>query len=328
MAAARCSKPLFSPLFIHGACGLGKTHLLQGICNAVAKRRSRRHVRWRYVTAEQFTNEFVQAISRKRTADFRARYRDLDLLAIDDVHFLAAKKATQAEFLHTFNAIQTSGRQVVMASDAPPNMVGDLNEQLTNRFMAGMLVKIDPPDRRTRVEILRLKARQLHLEVAPDVLAYIGAHIRGSVRELEGALVKLSALSALANGPVTLSLAVEALADHLARTDSAITMGDIEAAVAPYFGVTPADIHSTRRTRAVSVARMITMYLARRHTPMSYPEIARFTGKNHSSVILAVQRMERILAAGDQITWPTPAGKKSMPAAKLIDMLTAQFKSS
>ncbi len=324
MMAAGGSRAPFNPLFIHGACGVGKTHLLQGVCSAVS-RQSGRHVAWRYVTAEQFTNEYIQAVRKKAYAEFRARYRRLDLLAIDDVHFLAAKKATQDEFLHTFDAIETAGKQVVMASDAHPRLVGELNEQLVSRFIAGMVVKIDPPNRATRMEILRRRAARMRLTVPDDVLDYIAAHVRGSVRELEGALVKLTALAALESGPITLDMAMRTLADHLARTDSVITLGDIEAITAVFFGITPADIHSTRRTKTVSLARMVAMFLGRRHTRMSFPEIGRFMGKNHSSVVLAVQRMEKLLSGNGQAKWMTPMGVKSMPAGKIIELLTEQL---
>jgi len=326
VAVASAEKPPFNPLLVHGSCGVGKTHLLQGICDLVSRHRREGHgLLWRYVTGEQFTNEFISALRAKKLEEFRARYRRLDMLAIDDVHFLAAKKATQDEFLHTYNAIESAGKQIVMASDAHPRLVGDLNEQLVSRFLAGMVVKIDTPDLATRMEILRRGARRLKLHVAPEVLEYVAIHARGSVRELEGAIVKLAALAALESGPVTLQMATEALADHLARTDSAITLGDIEAAAAAFFGITPADIHSTRRTRTVSVARMIAMFLARRHTRMSYPEIGKFMGKNHSSAVLAVQRMEKLLAGNEEIEWMTPMGPKRLPASKLIQMLTEQF---
>ncbi|MCY2930334.1 MAG: chromosomal replication initiator protein DnaA [Planctomycetota bacterium] len=328
LAAASPEGPRFTPLFIHGACGVGKTHLLQGICNAVAgRRRGEKPFTWAYLTAEQFTNDFIQAIGQKKTAEFRARYRGLDLLAIDDVHFLAAKKATEEEFLHTFNAIQTAGRQVVLASDAPPNLVGRLNEQLASRFMAGMTVRVDPPDAPTRLAILRRKVETAKLHVTPEVIDYLAAHVRGSVRELEGALIKLTALAALHGETLSLQRAREALADHIARTDSVVTLGDIEAVAASFFGVTPADIHSSRRTRTVSAARMVMMFLARRHTTMSFPEIARYAGKNHSSAVLAVQRMERLLADGSEIAWTGPAGVKSMPAEELVAMLAAEFPS-
>ncbi len=319
-------KVAFNPLFVHGLCGVGKTHLLQGVCMAVSRlHRHGRSISWRYVTAEQFTNEYISAVRSKKYGEFRGRYRGLDLLAIDDVHFLSAKKATQDEFLHTFDSIDTAGKQIVMASDAHPRLVGDLNEQLVSRFVAGMVVKIGAPGQATRLEILRRRARKMKLRLSTGVLEYIAMHIRGSVRELEGALIKLAAMSALHPGPVELQLVTEALADHLARTDSVITLGDIEAVVAAYFGITPADIHSTRRTRTVSVARMIAMFLARRHTRMSFPEIGRFMGKNHSSVVLAVQRMESLLATDGEVKWMTPVGIKSMPARQMVELLREQF---
>jgi len=316
----------FSHLFIHGPCGVGKTHLLQGICNTVAQaKQNGSPFAWRYVTAEQFTNEFITAVRKKRTSQFHDRYRRLQLLAIDDVHFLAAKKATQEEFLHTFNTLASAGNRIALASDAHPRLVGELNEQLVSRFVAGMVVKIAPPDESTRMEILHRRAESMKLRVSDDVLGYIALHIRGSVRELEGALIKLAAVSALSQEPVTLAMVTDALADHLARTGSVLTLGDIEATVAAFFGITPADIHSSRRTRTVSTARMITMFLARRHTPMSYPEIGRFMGKNHSSVVLAVQRMEKLLGAGGELKWMTPMGAKSMRGEKLVQLLSEQI---
>jgi len=315
----------FNPLFIHGTCGVGKTHLLQGICNAVADGPSGGPARWKYTTAEQFTNEFVQAVRKKRVDEFRKAYRHLDVLAIDDVHFLAAKKATQEEFLHTFNTIEAAGRQVVMASDAHPKMLGQLAEQLVSRFMSGMVVRVDAPSRPTRLAILRRFAGRLGLEVPEDVADYVATHTRGSVRELEGALVKLAALAELAREPVSLDLARDALADHLAQTDSAVTLGDIETVVAAFFGITPADLHSTRRTHTVSLARAVAMYLARRHTRMSFPEIGRFMGKNHSSAVLAVQRVERQLDERATWRWMTPAGPRSMPAGGLLELLTEQI---
>ena len=312
----------FNPLFIHGQCGVGKTHLLQGICNAVSRTvRDSQPAAWRYVTGEQFTNEFVRALRGKRFSEFRSRYRGLDLLAIDDVHFLASKKAIQEEFLHTFNAIQAAGKQIVLASDAHPQMVGELSAQLANRFIAGMVVKIDPPDKSTRLEILRRKGAGMSLRLGEDVLEYVARHIRGSARELEGTLFKLAALSSLATAPVSMEMARSALADHLSRTDSALTLGDIEAATSAFFGITPADIHSSRRTRTVSVARMVAMFLVRRKTPMSYPEIGRAMGKNHSSVVLAVKRMEKALAGDADLTWSGVMGKKTMPAKKVAQLL-------
>ena len=326
LAMAGTKAPPFNPLFVHGSCGVGKTHLLQGVCMQVARiHRRGQPLAWKYVTCEQFTNEFIQSLRAKNIAQFRARYRQLDLLAIDDVHFLSGKKATQDEFLHTFNAIETAGRRIVLASDAHPHLVGALNEQLVSRFVSGMVVRVDPPDTDMRLSILVRKARQMKLKVDHEVLEYVANHVHGSVRELEGALTKLAALSALEGAPVGLELTRSALADHLSRTDSAITLGHIEATVSAFFGITPADIHSSRRTRTVSTARMICFFLARRYTQMSYPEIALAMGKNHSSAVLAVQRMQKVLDAEGELKWTGPMGGKSMLASRLLEMLSEQF---
>jgi len=324
-AVAAATKTPFNPLFIHGPCGVGKTHLLHGICNRIRNRSNGQPLQFRYVTGEQFTNEFIQAVRAKSFQQFRDRYRKLDVLAIDDVHFLAAKRATQDEFLHTFNAIESAGKQIILASDTHPHLLSRLNEQLLSRFVAGMVVRIDAPDRNTRIQILRHKALQLDVEVAEDVLAYIASHIRGSVRELEGALVKLTALAALEGQSPSLTLARATLADFLTQTDSALTLADIETVAATYFGVTPADLHSSRRTRTVSLARMTAMHLARTHTTMSFPEIGRAMGKNHSSVVLAVQRMDKLLAAKTELSWATPVGTKTVKATELIRLLANEL---
>ncbi len=327
LAVTGDGKAPFNPLFIHGACGVGKTHLLQGICNAVATNHDNgKKPAWKYITAERFTNEFIQGIRNKSVETFRRTYRRLDLLVIDDVHFLAAKKATQEEFLHTFNAIHGANKQIVMASDAHPRLLGRLTEQLVSRFLSGMVVRIEPPDRATRIRILQKFSTRMKLSAPQDVLDYIALHIHGSVRELEGTLVKLSALAKLTGEPVTLDLARDALADHLVRTDSAITLGGIETVISAFFGITPADIHSSRRTHTVSLARAVAMFLARRHTRMSFPEIAQFMGKNHSSVVLAVQRVEKMLTDDHHCCrWMTPAGPKSIPAKTLLETLTEQL---
>ncbi|MFP4355309.1 MAG: chromosomal replication initiator protein DnaA [Phycisphaerae bacterium] len=327
MAVCTTGRAPFNPLFVHGPCGVGKTHLLHGICSKLAgmSRPDGGPIRWKYVTAEAFTNEFVASLRARKLDEFRARYRNLDLLAIDDVHFLAAKRATQDEFLHTFNAIAGGGNQIVLASDTHPRLVGDLNEQLISRFMAGMVVKIESPDRATRMQILRRWSDRLGLDIDEDVIEYLAGQTRGSVRELEGMLVKLSAVAALDGGHISLQLARQTLSDHLARTDSAVALGDIETIVASYFGVTPADIHSSRRTRTVSLARAVTMYLARKYTHMSFPEIGRAIGKNHSSVVLGAQKVQQALEADEDFSWPSPAGKKNLSARTVIDLLCQQI---
>ena len=316
----------FNPLFIHGGCGLGKTHLLQGICNGV--RQNRPDARFVYVSGEEFTNQFVLSLKTGRLDTFRQRFRSADLLVIDDVHFLASKKATQEEFLHTFNAIDVASKQVVMASDAHPKMIGQLSDSLVNRFVSGMVVKVDPPGHDTRRRILRQRAAEMGKDIPAAVIDYIAENLHANVRELEGALLKVTAYASLSGSAITLAMAREALDDHIARTDPIVHLSDIEAAVTTFFGVTPADVHSSRKTRTISLARSVAMYLARKHTNMSFPEIGRFMGnKNHATVILACRKITGLLDAdAASVTWDTAVGKRHMEAQALLDKLEASIK--
>ncbi|MBN2210139.1 MAG: chromosomal replication initiator protein DnaA [Sedimentisphaerales bacterium] len=311
----------YNPLFIHGGCGLGKTHLLQGICNAVGQIRP--HTQIAYVSGEEFTNQFVLALKVGKLDAFRHRFRQMDLLVIDDIHFLASKKATQEEFLHTFNAIDTAGRQVVMASDAHPKMIGQLSEQLVNRFISGMVVKIEPPDFETRCRILRQRARDMEKDIPDPAIEYIAENLCANVRELEGALLKVVAYASLSRTAISLSMAREALEEHINKTDPIVHLSDIEAAVTTFFGITPADVHSSRKTRTISLARSVAMYLARKHTSMSFPEIGRFMGnKNHATVILACRKIDDLLRnAPKSVVWDTPAGRRDMNIATLLSKL-------
>ncbi|MBN1766668.1 MAG: chromosomal replication initiator protein DnaA [Sedimentisphaerales bacterium] len=315
----------FNPLFIHGGCGLGKTHLLQGICNAVCEVRPQ--TQFLYVSGEEFTNQFILALKTGKLDVFRHRFRHTDLLVVDDVHFLASKKATQEEFLHTFNAIDTASRQVVLASDAPPKMIGQLSDSLVSRFVSGMVVKIEPPVFETRCAILSQKAREMHKDIPDPVIEYIAENIRANVRELEGTLLKLIAYSSLSRAPITLSLAREALEDHISRTDPIVHLSDIEAVVATFFGITPADVHSSRKTRTISLARSFAMYLARKHTTMSFPEIGRFMGnKNHATVILACRKVEELLKNEQQhVSWETTTGRRNMKVDTLLNKLESSI---
>jgi len=328
----------FNPLFIHGGYGLGKTHLLQGICNALAERRPKS--KWEYMSAEDFTNQFVLALKLKKLEIFRRRMRQTDLLAIDDIHFLANKPSTQEEFLHTFNTINLAGKQVVLVSDAHPKMIGQLSEKLISRFVSGMVVKIEPPDFKTRYEICRQflairlkystlyddqstkmsisKARQLN----EGIIRYIAENLRSNVRELEGALLKLIAYSALQNKKITLSMAQAVLADHLERCDPIVHISDIESAVAAYFGITPAGIHSAKKDRIVAQARHFSMYLTRKHTKMSSSEIGRFMGnKNHATVLLACKKIEEMIKKNSDVHWLSSVGNKVIKTKTVIAQL-------
>jgi len=331
-------KSPFNPLFVHGGYGVGKTHLLQGICNAITEKRPQTN--WMYLSAEEFANQFILALKLKKLEDFRRRMRQTDLLAIDDIHFLASKPSTQEEFLHTFNTISLAGKQVILASDAHPKMIGQISEKLVNRFVSGMVVKIDTPDFNTRCEICRQYAESMTAksfgrrshdlepanQISESVIKYIAENLRTNVRELEGALLKLIAFAALQNQQITLATAKAVLAEHLARTDPIVHISDIESAVATYFGITPANIHSSKKDRTVALARHFSMYLTRKHTKMSSSEVGRFMGnKNHATVLLACKKIEDLLKRNAELHWCGPTGNKIAKAKAVFAQLEADI---
>ncbi|MHC4325081.1 MAG: chromosomal replication initiator protein DnaA [Planctomycetota bacterium] len=324
----------FNPLFVHGGYGVGKTHLLQGVCNAVCEKRPRTN--WLYLSAEDFANQFILALKTKKLEAFRQRMRKTDLLAIDDIHFLASKPSTQEEFLHTFNTINLAGKQVVLASDAHPKMIGQLSEKLVNRFVSGMVVKIDIPDLETRCEICRQYTDNIHRRgpqnaytkanankpVPESVIRYIAENMRTNVRELEGALLKLIAFTALKNEKITISMAKAVLTEHLERCDPIVHVSDIESAVATFFGITPTSMHSSKKNRTVALARHFSMYLTRKHTNMSSSEIGRVMGnKNHATVLLACKKIDSLLQKNGELNWNGPAGNKISNARAVLARL-------
>jgi chromosomal replication initiator protein len=319
-AVIKEDKSPFNPLFIHGGYGVGKTHLLQGICNAVCKNRPQ--TGWLYLSAEDFANQFILALKTKKLEAFRRRMRQTDLLAIDDIHFLASKLSTQEEFLHTFNTIDLAGKQIILASDAHPKMIGQLSEKLVNRFVSGMVVKIESPDLATRCQICKQYATAMRKHIPESVIRYIAENLRTNVRELEGALLKLIAFASLQNQKISLHMAKGVLAEHLARTDPIVHISDIESAVAAFFGTTPANIHSPRKDQTVALARHFGMYLARKHTKMSSSEIGRFMGnKNHATVLLACKKIEGIIRQNTELHWQSPTGNKISKARTVLSHL-------
>ncbi|MGN6366780.1 MAG: chromosomal replication initiator protein DnaA [Phycisphaerae bacterium] len=313
----------FNPLFIHGHCGLGKTHLLQGICQRFAKLHPGK--KWLYMTAEQFTNEFLEAIKTHKTDVFRRRIRSADLLVIDDVHFLGNKKATQEEFLHTFNQIDGSGKQIVLASDCPPKQIHALSDQLSSRFISGMVLRVDAPDLPTRLEILRRRVMRNGWNVSDAVLMHLAQSSTSSVRELEGLLLQVIAGIKLINGGhgAEANTVLTSIKDRTAMRGP-VPADRIVAVVSEHFSITAAALLSSSREKVVSTARALAMYLARQHTGMSYPEIGRAIGnKNHSTVIAACQRVEGLLSAGDLLCWNTPEGAKHQAVADIVHDLEA-----
>ena len=314
----------FNPLFYHGGYGVGKTHLLQGICNAVVQSRPR--ARWLYVSAEDFANQYVLALKTRRLDTFRSRFRSLDVLAIDDIHFLSNKNAMQEEFLHTFNSIDLAGKQIILASDAHPKEINALCEKLVNRFVSGMVVRIDPPDFETRYRIVMQRAKELNKPVSADVAEYVAQAICSNVRELEGALIKLIAFASVSGGQITPAAAAEVLADHIVRRDPVVHTSDITSTVAEFFGVRPVDIHSAKKERTISLARSMAMYLTRRFTQMSFPEIGRSMGnKNHATVILACRKIDEALEKNSELKWRCAGGYRVVRAKDLVGELVEKI---
>lgn len=316
-------------LVLHGPCGLGKTHLLQGICNALG--RAHPGLNCRYVSGEEFTNEYIFSVRGGPIDVFRARYRKVDVLVVDDVHFLSNKKATQDEFLHTYNAVDSGGKLVVVSSDRHPRSIASLSEPLMNRLIAGMIVQIDPPDFQTRRQILRRQTAAKAVSLGDDVIDLLAAQGSENVRELEGVLNTLIALAALTpgaltTGALTMDLARRALDEAAVRARRSPSPADIERVVSLRFGITHEQIQSRSRDRTVVLARSLAMLLIRRHTTLSYPEIARSLGKkNHSTVLMATQRLERHLSRDAAVSWKTPAGAQQASLKELIESLEQEL---
>lgn len=289
-AMAESAGRIFNPLVIHGGVGLGKSHLLEGLGHSLRSRHP--GLRIIQVTAEAFTNSFLDALRGGVLPSFRSRYRTAGALIVDDVHFLAAKRATHEEFLHTFNALVGEGAAIVLATDQHPRQIAKLPEELTTRFLAGMVVKLETPDLVTRRAILKAKAVVRGVDLPDAVVNYVAEHLRTSVRELEGALHSLVAHAALTGKRLDLILARAALRDTIRHTSQAIALRDVERAVSQLFQVDSDSLKSDSRTRALAYPRMIAMYLARKHTGAAYNEIGRyFGGRNHSTVISAEKKV-------------------------------------
>ena len=290
LAVAEAPGEAYNPLFLYGGVGLGKTHLMQAIGHRVHEHSPYAYVM--YVTSEAFTNDLIQSITRKSMESFRNRYRNVDVLLIDDIQFIAGKETTQEEFFHTFNALYEANKQSVLTSDRPPKDIHTLEERLRSRFEWGLTADLQMPDFETRLAILQGKAANANLAVPREVLAYLAERIQSNVRELEGALIKVMALANTHRQPITLDLAVEALKDMASVNRPAITIAAIQQAVADHYGISLDDLKSRRRHREVTVPRQLAMYLARELTDASFPRIGQeFGGRDHSTVLHAYERI-------------------------------------
>ncbi|GAC1514533.1 MAG: chromosomal replication initiator protein DnaA [Gemmatimonadaceae bacterium] len=318
LGAAKAPGKVYNPLFIYGGTGLGKTHLMQAIAHEIVRHTS--GMRIIYVGTEQFTNDFVGSLGANRMHDFRRRYRETDLLLVDDVHFLKGKEQTQEEFFHTFNALYEAGRQIVLTSDRPPSEIANLEARLVSRFQWGMVADIGIPDLEHRIAILQRKAQLDHLEltIPNDVIQFIAEHVRSSVRELEGCIIKLLAYASLKHREISLEVAREALRDKIRTSPSApaphqalhvaLTMSLIQQVVASDWAVTPEGLQSKVRTKTLTVPRQVAMYLARELLAMQLVEIGQaFGGRDHSTVIHSLDRVTT--AMRDDVTFRARVNK-------------------
>jgi len=291
LAVAESPAKAYNPLFIYGGVGLGKTHLMQAIGQAIlARAPSRRIV---YISSERFTNELIAAIQTKTTTKFRDRYRTVDVLLVDDIHFIAEKEATQEEFFHTFNALYDAHKQIVMSSDRSPKEIAGLEERLVSRFEWGLVTDIQPPDLETRTAILRKKAEESGVAVPDEVTNFIAQQITANIRELEGALIRVVAYCNLFNKPQSAAVAREVLKDMVREVSSRITIAEIQRRVAGYFQIELTEIRGARRQRSILYPRQVAMFLCRKLTEASLPEIGQaFGGRDHTTVMHAVEKIE------------------------------------
>lgn len=281
----------YNPLYVYGGVGLGKTHLMQAIGNRQSQRGT---VRMRYVSTEFFMNELINAIRFEKTQEFREKYRSVDLLLVDDIQFLAGKERTQEEFFHTFNALYDSQKQIVITSDCPPTEIPTLEDRLRSRFQWGLIADIQPPDLETKVAILRKKAEAERTPLPDDVALFIATHSKSNIRELEGALIRVIAYSSMAGRDLSLDLAKETLRDLLTPEAPAITVDSIQKVVADYYNLKLSELKSRNNSHRVAFPRQVAMYLSKHLTDASLPDIGRrFGGKHHSTVIHAIQKIDK-----------------------------------
>jgi len=296
VAVAEAPAKAYNPLFIYGGSGLGKTHLLHAIGHYA--RHLYHGIRVRYVNSEEFTNDFINSIRDDEGTSFKQTYRNVDILLIDDIQFLANKDATQEEFFHTFNALHNHNKQVVITSDLPPKQLAGFEDRMRSRFEWGLLTDIQPPELETRIAILRKKAHAEGLSAPDDVMEYIASKISTNIRELEGALIRVTAYASLNRQPVTLDVAEHVLKDLISDEDAqVITPQAIVALTAEYFDLTIEELNSKSRTRTLVTARQIAMYLLRELTDMSLPKIGELMGgRDHTTVIHADRKIRELMA--------------------------------
>ncbi|AZV55130.1 chromosomal replication initiator protein DnaA [Clostridium sp. AWRP] len=301
LAVAESPSKAYNPLFIYGGVGLGKTHLMHAIGHYILNNNSKSKVV--YVSSEKFTNELINSIKDDKNVEFRNKYRNIDVLLIDDIQFIAGKERTQEEFFHTFNALYEANKQIILSSDRPPKEIPTLEDRLRSRFEWGLIADIQPPDFETRMAILKKKADVENLNIPNEVMVYIATQIKSNIRELEGALIRIVAFSSLTNKEISIDLAVEALKDIISSKQSKqVTIDLIQDVVANYYNLKVDDLKSARRTRNIAFPRQIAMYLCRKLTDMSLPKIGEeFGGRDHTTVIHAYEKISTNLKQDESL---------------------------
>ncbi|MGE5627104.1 MAG: chromosomal replication initiator protein DnaA [Solirubrobacterales bacterium] len=301
LAVAEAPAKAYNPLFIYGGVGLGKTHLMHAIGHYILQNNPNSRVV--YVSSEKFTNELINSIKDDKNVEFRNKYRNIDVLLIDDVQFIAGKESTQEEFFHTFNDLYEADKQIILSSDRPPKEIPTLEDRLRSRFEWGLIADIQPPDFETRMAILKKKADVENLNIPNEVMVYIATKIKSNIRELEGALIRLVAFSSLTNKEISVELASEALKDIISKKQSKqVTVELIQEVVANYYSIRIEDFKSARRTRNVAFPRQIAMYLSRKLTDMSLPKIGEeFGGRDHTTVIHAYEKISEGLKVDEAL---------------------------
>ena len=284
----------YNPLFIYGGVGLGKTHLMHAVGQRVAQKFPKMKIL--YISSEEFTNQLIGAIQNRTTVEFRKKYRHVDLLLIDDIHFIAGKESTQEEFFHTFNALYDAHKQIVVSSDRPPKEIQALEERLISRFEWGLVTDIQAPDFETRMAILKKKSERESITLPEDMLSFLAEKVKTNIRELEGALIRVVAYAKLIGREVSMDLAKEVLKDMILEGEKKITVDLIQKKVCEYFDISPSEMRAKKRSKTIAYPRQVAMYLTRRLTDYSLPEIGEhFGGRDHSTVIYACEKIENEL---------------------------------